>query len=478
MFKKLSFVLACSLLCSVTPLMVGVTYCEANVLYVNCGVASSGDGRSWDTAFKTIPEAITAAIDGDEIWVKKGSYLLSSQIEVNKAISLYGGFAGTETQREQRNLADAANETIVDGNNATRCFAITANATVDGFTIKKGYVSEEVSEGGGVYSSSESVSISNCNIIGNTSSQGWFSAGGGIANHGGLDLTNCLITNNAAVDGFVAVGGGISNDNWDESGNPAMMRVVNCTMVENRAVTVSNPTRGDGIFNGDSLTVINSIIWGNGEEIYCGTDCSVTYSDIQGGYPGEGNIDVDPLLTSDFCLLPVSPCIDAGTSDGAPPTDAKCMARCDNPEIPNAGAGQFPYYDMGWCEFACDGTTDTDGDGIPDTADNCPNDYNPVQEDSYPPQSNGIGDACDCEGNFNCLVDHDVDGSDASIFKADFGRSSFNRPCIAGDTCKGDFTCDGDVDGTDASLFKSDFGRSSLQHACPMCASGVEWCVY
>jgi hypothetical protein len=100
------------------------------------------------------------------------------------------------------------------------------------------------------------------------------------------------------------------------------------------------------------------------------------------------------------------------------------------------------------------------------------------QEDTYPPGGNGIGDACECEGNFDCSVDQDVDGSDAAIFKADFGRSTFQRPCIPGDTCNGDFNCDGDVDGTDASLFKSDFGRSSMQNPCPPCEAGGEWCEY
>jgi hypothetical protein len=100
------------------------------------------------------------------------------------------------------------------------------------------------------------------------------------------------------------------------------------------------------------------------------------------------------------------------------------------------------------------------------------------QEDTRPPQGNSIGDACECEGNFNCSEDQDVDGSDAALFKTDFGRSSIIHPCIAGDTCNGDFKCDGDVDGSDASLFKSDFGRSSMQNPCPVCESGVTWCQY
>ena len=121
---------------------------------------------------------------------------------------------------------------------------------------------------------------------------------------------------------------------------------------------------------------------------------------------------------------------------------------------------------------------DFDGDGVLNPEDNCPSTTNPNQVDTYPPQGNSIGDACECEGNFNCSEDQDVDGSDAALFKADFGRGAFNVPCIAGDTCHGDFSCDSDVDGTDAALFKSDFGRSQFSNLCPACTAGVEWCEY
>ena len=97
--------------------------------------------------------------------------------------------------------------------------------------------------------------------------------------------------------------------------------------------------------------------------------------------------------------------------------------------------------------------------------------------DSYPPLGNGIQDSTDCEGNFNCSEDQDVDGSDAATFKTDFGRNSFNRPCIATERCNGDFSCDGDVDGTDAALFKVDFGRNSFNKPCPVCVAG-DWCGY
>ena len=46
---------------------------------------------------------------------------------------------------------------------------------------------------------------------------------------------------------------------------------------------------------------------------------TISYSDIQGGWDGEGNIDIDPLFTDagngNHTLQPDSPCIDAGTAD-------------------------------------------------------------------------------------------------------------------------------------------------------------------
>ena len=38
---------------------------------------------------------------------------------------------------------------------------------------------------------------------------------------------------------------------------------------------------------------------------------------------------------------------------------------------------------------------------------------------------------------------------------------------LAQDACEGNFDCDGDVDGTDAAVFKSDFGRSGFNNPCP-----------
>ena len=123
----------------------------------------------------------------------------------------------------------------------------------------------------------------------------------------------------------------------------------------------------------------------------------------------------------------------------------------------------------------CPVLPDTDTDTVADCKDNCKSDANPGQEDTFPPAGNGIGNACDCEGDFEC--DGDCDGTDASKFKAAFGRNSFNNPCTSANPCNGDFECDGDADGTDASSFKVDFGRNSFNKPCPACVTGP-WCGY
>jgi hypothetical protein len=63
---------------------------------------------------------------------------------------------------------------------------------------------------------------------------------------------------------------------------------------------------------------------------------TVSYSDVQGGYSGTGNLNQDPLLaplgdyggpTQTMPLLPGSAAIDAGTSSGAPTTDQRGISR-------------------------------------------------------------------------------------------------------------------------------------------------------
>jgi hypothetical protein len=97
------------------------------------------------------------------------------------------------------------------------------------------------------------------------------------------------------------------------------------------------------------------------------------------------------------------------------------------------------------------------------------------QEDTFPPQGNNIGDACDCESDFDCSGG--VDANDVTAFLVDFGRSTFFNPCNNADPCNGDVDCNANVDAADVNKFLEDFGRSQFNNPCPSCVAG-DWCEY
>jgi len=166
---------------------------------------------------------------------------------------------------------------------------------------------EAYNEGGGIYCRTSSPNIAQCTISKNSAR----SYGGGVyARECHSKISNCLIIGN---EGFK--GGGIycSND--------TSLKILNCTIGINTA-----EVNGGGISGYSSESIKNSIMWSNSpDEIYdsYGDGPTITYSDIQGGYTGEGNINSNPQFISetDYHLSSLSPCIDTGTSNGAPNTD-------------------------------------------------------------------------------------------------------------------------------------------------------------
>ncbi|HUW20042.1 MAG TPA: S8 family serine peptidase [Sedimentisphaerales bacterium] len=127
--------------------------------------------------------------------------------------------------------------------------------------------------------------------------------GGGMANYSACPkVAHCIFAGNTAY-----AGGGMENVD-------ASPTIINCTFSGNYA------SFGGGIDNygTSSPNVTNCILWGDNaseEAEICG-DGLVSYSDVQGGFAGEGNIDADPRFAdaanSDYHLLPGSPAVDAG----------------------------------------------------------------------------------------------------------------------------------------------------------------------
>jgi hypothetical protein len=113
------------------------------------------------------------------------------------------------------------------------------------------------------------------------------SRGGGMYNNNGRPtITNCTFSENSASFG----GGGMYNK---EHSSPT---VTKSTFSSNFATWA-----GGGMFNHlySNPTLTNCILWGNEpNEIVDGALSStiVTYSDVDGGWPGIGNIDADPCF--------------------------------------------------------------------------------------------------------------------------------------------------------------------------------------
>ena len=84
----------------------------------------------------------------------------------------------------------------------------------------------------------------------------------------------------------------------------------------------------------------------------------------------------------------------------------------------------------------------------PSWDDNCRYVSNPGQEDTYPQDGNGCGDACEYIGNLD--KDGEAGVHDVLIFNQHFARRDFTQK----KPCNGDFDCDGDVDDEDYSLLQ------------------------
>ncbi len=148
-------------------------------------------------------------------------------------------------------------------------------------------------DGLGLLVSAATADLDSCEVVGST--------------HGGIRLSDGSLTLNRSV---VAGndGGGIRNDF-------GYLTATNSTIAYN---TGAAPT---GISGDGATTITNTIVWGNGVE----GDLTATYSDIEGSWPGVGNLDAAPLFVDqvggDYRLNWNSPCIDTGDPIGPPDAD-------------------------------------------------------------------------------------------------------------------------------------------------------------
>jgi hypothetical protein len=299
---------------SIQTVQIHLNIYDADVLYVTA-------------EFPTIQSAIDWAWDGAVIIIADGIYVG----EGNRDIDFKGKAITVRSENGPYNC-------IIDCENSGWGFHFYSgedqNSILDGLTITNAY--------NGISCRGSSPSIYNC-IVCNC-----FNGGISFVDNSCPTLSKCIITNNMG-----SYGGGITCLNSNSTINNCFVTGniggdISCGMYcRDSVLTISNCIINGNINFGilcidTSLTVNNCILWGNtsGQNLKCynDSDISVKYSNVEGSWPGLGNIDCDPCFVDanngDYHLKSegwrwdsnrkvwtwddvTSPCIDAG-NPGSP----------------------------------------------------------------------------------------------------------------------------------------------------------------
>lgn len=320
----------------------------AETLYVDAdSVDSSPDGTTWASAFPTIQAALAAASGADEVWVAGGTY--DGPVTIPNAVHLFGGFAGFETERAERDFA--VFRTYIDGNGTGPCVIAGTNSSLDGFVVMNGDTGPTGNGSGVQVVNKTNVQVRNTVFTGNA---GGFGAAA-YAGLGSMSLTNCVFVDNEASYGPVVYG------------LFANITMVNCSAFGNTTIEFA----GGVHLASSSITAENCIFWQNGSvdvsltSVRAGVDSGLLTNclvrEVLGQVPAYSKIDclvnVDPHFFNpalfDLRLLPGSPAIDAALD-------------FDDPDIRNVARPQGLGTDIGAYEFLENDPTDSDSDGISD----------------------------------------------------------------------------------------------------------------
>ena len=318
----------------VASLFANELFAGVPIIFVDSSKANVGNGLTPASAFKYFQDALDyAAIQNTtlEIHVAKGTYFPDDGNSVSDGdrdasfkmlnnVKILGGYpSGFQVSKGRNNKAF---RTILSGdinhdgtlkthqiikNEYDKTNRLTDTAILNGFIIENS--DGWPSDGGGVYNNYSSAKIQNC-IFRNNKAR----IGGAVKNIEGIPVfENCIFYNNQSSFG----GNVMINENTKVS-------IINCTITDNYHPLWTNV---ESIKSESSeLTIINSILWGNGSELVDNAGSAtnaylISFSDIAGGYAGTSNLDVDPLFKNptnrDYSLRVCTPLYNKGTNSAS-----------------------------------------------------------------------------------------------------------------------------------------------------------------
>ncbi|MHC4589364.1 MAG: right-handed parallel beta-helix repeat-containing protein [Planctomycetota bacterium] len=318
---------------------------------------------------RTIQTGIDATVSGDEVVVADGVYTGAG----NKNLDFGGRLI---TLRSAGGPGACVIDCAGSGRGIILASGETSDAVIQGFTITNGsgnvggamlldradatiidcVFANSTADVGGAFRHDglDETTLVGCTFSGNSAVVG----GGAIASFGPgkLRVAGCVFTDNEA-DGAAAVasahleaafvnclfarniGGFVAGGIADGSGYAAL---VNCVLSRNEAgmsagaefgsseVLLVNTTVASNLGGGITCNTTepefrNCVLWGNSPSQIEASQAGVTYSDVEGGWPGTGNIDADPLFvqpgTDNVRLSVGSPCVNVANNAALPPDD-------------------------------------------------------------------------------------------------------------------------------------------------------------
>jgi len=224
--------------------------------FVTPSGAGAMDGTSWANAFPgdALQTVIDASTTNDEVWVASGTYFTTTSTDrlisfsMRNGVTIYGSFAGTETQLSERDLSNGLTS-ILSGEIGVagvtdNSYKVVYNQDLDSTAILDGFILEGANDDRNPTNSGNGLGGGMCND--------------GYASNGFCHpvVRNCIFRNNIASWGAGAFNNGFGGGN-------AQPTYLNCVFTQNHALIEAGGMDSYAVGGTASPTVINTVFYEN-----------------------------------------------------------------------------------------------------------------------------------------------------------------------------------------------------------------------